>query len=87
MFNRYGGMLENAAGIPDDQVRRAARSAVCKVNVASDGYLSMTAAVRKVLHDRPEKFDPRTYLGPAREALVEVYAHKNREVFGSAGRA
>ncbi|HOO77388.1 MAG TPA: class II fructose-1,6-bisphosphate aldolase [bacterium] len=86
-INRYGGALKDAVGIPEEQLRRAARSAVCKINIDSDGRLAMTAAVRRVLGTKPAEFDPRKYLGPAREALKELYAHKNREVLGSAGKA
>jgi fructose-bisphosphate aldolase class II len=86
-INAYGGKLEDAIGIGEDQLRLAAKSAVCKINIDSDGRLAMTAAVRKVLAEKPEEFDPRKYLGPAREALKELYKHKNINVLGSAGHA
>ncbi len=86
-INRYGGKLENTAGVPEDQLRRAASSAVCKINIDSDGRLAMTAAVRKVLYEKPEEFDPRNYLGPARDKLRELYKHKVVNVLGSAGKA
>lgn len=87
IINENGGNIKNAVGIPEEQLRKAARSAVCKINIDSDGRLAMTAAVRKVLAEKPEVFDPRKYLGPAREALQELYKHKNINVLGSAGKA
>ena len=86
MINKYGGKLPNAIGIPENQLREAAKSAVCKVNIDSDGRLVMTGVIRKVLAEKPEEFDPRKYLGPARDALKEMYMRKNREVLGSANR-
>jgi len=86
-INQYGGKLKDAVGIPEDQLRRAAKSAVCKVNIDSDGRLAMTAAIREYFAKNPAEFDPRKYLGPAREALKELYKHKNVDVLGSAGRA
>lgn len=87
IINENGGDLKDAIGIPEDQLRQAAKSAVCKINIDSDGRLAMTAAVRKVLADEPTVFDPRKYLGPARDALKELYQHKNINVLGSAGKA
>ncbi len=86
-INSYGGKLKDAVGIPEDQLRRAASSAVCKINIDSDGRLAMTAAVRKVLFENPAEFDPRKYLGPARDSLKELYKHKIINVLGSANRA
>ncbi|HIT48884.1 MAG TPA: class II fructose-1,6-bisphosphate aldolase, partial [Candidatus Coprenecus stercoripullorum] len=85
-INHYGGKLKDSVGIPEDQLREAAKSAVCKINIDSDGRLAMTAAVRKVLFEHPEEFDPRKYLGPAREKLKELYMHKIRNVLGSENR-
>jgi fructose-bisphosphate aldolase class II len=85
-INRYGGKLKNAAGIPENQLRKAAESAVCKINIDSDGRLAMTAAVRKVLYEQIEEFDPRKYLGPARDKLKELYKHKIINVLGSVGK-
>lgn len=85
-INQYGGKIENSAGVPEDQLRRASTSAVCKINIDSDGRLAMTAAVRKVLAENPGEFDPRKYLGPAREKLKELYKHKIINVLGSANR-
>ncbi|MGC8802862.1 MAG: class II fructose-bisphosphate aldolase [Bacteroidales bacterium] len=86
-INSYGGKLKDAVGVPEDQLRRAAASAVCKINIDSDGRLAMTAAIRKVLAENPAEFDPRKYLGPAREALKELYKHKIVNVLGSANKA
>ncbi len=83
-INQYGGKLENTAGVPEDQLRKAAKSAVCKINIDSDGRLAVTAAIRKVFAEKPDEFDPRKYLGPARESLKELYKHKNINVLGSA---
>lgn len=86
-INKYGGKLENTAGIPEDQLRRAAKSAVCKINIDSDGRLAVTAAIRKVFYEKPSEFDPRKYLGPAREKLKELYKHKIINVLGSNNKA
>jgi fructose-bisphosphate aldolase class II len=87
MIEQYGGKLKDSVGIPEEQLRKAARSAVCKINIDSDGRLAMTALVRKVLAEKPEEFDPRKFLGPARDELKKLYARKNIEVLGSAGKA
>ena len=87
MIEQYGGKLKDSVGIPEEQLRKAARSAVCKINIDSDGRLAMTALIRKVLAEKPEEFDPRKYLGPARDELKKLYSHKNIEVLGSAGKA
>jgi fructose-bisphosphate aldolase class II len=87
MINKFGGKLEAAVGIPEEQLRRAAKSAVCKINIDSDGRLAMTALIRKTFAENPGEFDPRKYLGPARDALVKLYKQKNEKVLGSAGRA
>ena len=87
VINKYGGTLKDAIGIPEDQLRKAAASAVCKINIDSDGRLAMTAAVREVFATKPAEFDPRKYLGPARDALKELYKHKCVNVLGSADKA
>ena len=79
--------MDDAVGIPEAQLRKAANSAVCKINIDSDGRLAMTAVIRKVLSANPAEFDPRKYLGPAREELVKMVKYKNEQVLGSAGRA
>lgn len=86
IINENGGALKDSVGIPEEQLRKAAKSAVCKVNIDSDGRLWMTAAVRKTFKEKPAEFDPRKYLGPARDALVAIYKHKNEQVLGSAGK-
>ena len=86
-INTYGGKRKDAIGIPEDQRREAARSAVCKINIDSDGRLAMTAVVRKFMAENPDKFDPRQYLGPAREELKKLYMHKINNVLGSNGKA
>ena len=83
-INAHGGKLVDAIGIPEEQLRRASKSAVCKINIDSDGRLAMTAAIRKVFVDNPAEFDPRKYLGPARESLKKLYKHKIENVLGSA---
>ena len=85
-INSNGGALKDAVGIPAEQLRRAAGSAVCKINIDSDGRLAMTATVRKVFANSPAEFDPRKYLGPAREELKKMIIDKNETVLGSAGK-
>ncbi len=87
MIEKYGGVLKDSVGIPEEQLRKAAKSAVCKINIDSDGRLAMTALIRKVFAESPEEFDPRKYLGPARDELKKMYMHKNINVLGSAGQA
>jgi fructose-bisphosphate aldolase class II len=87
MIIQYGGTLKDSVGIPEEQLRRAAKSAVCKINIDSDGRLAMTALIRKTLMEKPGEFDPRKYLGPARAALKEMYMDKNINVLGSANQA
>ncbi len=87
MINDNGGDLKDSVGIPEEQLRKATQSAVCKVNIDSDGRLWMTAAIRKHFNDKPGDFDPRQYLGPARLALIEMYKHKNESVLASANKA
>lgn len=87
IINENGGALKDSVGIPEEQLREAAKSAVCKINIDSDGRLAMTAAVRQFFNAEPSKFDPRQYLGPAREELKKLYMHKCVDVLGSAGKA
>jgi len=86
-INHNGGHMKDVIGIPEDQLRRATKSAVCKINIDSDGRLAMTATIRKFFAENPEKFDPRQYLGPAREELKKLYMHKIVNVLGSNGKA
>ena len=87
LINQYGGKLDGAVGIPEDQLRRAAASAVCKINIDSDGRLAVTAKIREYFAKDPKEFDPRKYLGEARKELVKLVKHKNETVLGSAGKA
>jgi fructose-bisphosphate aldolase class II len=84
-IEQFGGKIPDSVGIPEEQLRKAAKSAVCKINIDSDGRLAMTAKIRRVFAEHPEEFDPRKYLGPARDELKKMYARKNIEVLGSAG--
>ena len=83
IINKYGGKLPDAIGIPEEQLREAAKSAVCKINIDSDSRLAMTAAVRKYLAENPSHFDPRQYLTPARESMKKMYIHRIVNVLGS----
>ena len=83
IINENGGKLPDAVGIPDEQLRNASKSAVCKINIDSDSRLAFTAAVRKVFAEKPGEFDPRKYCGPARDLMIELYSHKIKEVLGS----
>ena len=82
-INKFGGALKAAIGIPEEELRKAAKSAVCKINIDSDSRLAMTAAVRKVFAEKPAEFDPRKYLGPARDNMEKLYKHKIINVLGS----
>ena len=86
-INRWGGRLPGAAGIPDEQLRKATQMAVCKINVASDTRIAMTATLRQYMAQHPEHFDPRQYLKPARETVKEMVRQKLRDVLGCAGKA
>ena len=87
MINNNGGLLKAAVGIPAEQLRKAAKSAVCKINIDSDGRLVVTGVIRKVFAESPAEFDPRKYLGPARDELTKLIVLKNETVLGSAGKA
>lgn len=87
LINQYGGKLEGAVGIPEEQLRKAAASSVCKINIDSDGRLAVTAKIREYFAKDPKEFDPRKYLGEARKELVKLVKHKNETVLGSAGKA
>jgi len=86
-INRYGGAMDDAVGIPEDMLRRAARMAVCKINIDSDLRLALTAALRKHLAENPSHFDPRDYLKPARAAIQAMVEHKIENVLGCGGKA
>ncbi len=83
VINANGGKLPDAVGIPEEQLREAAKSAVCKINIDSDSRLAMTAAIRRHFAEHPEHFDPRQYLTPAREEMKKLYIHKIVNVLGS----
>ena len=87
MINENGGKMPDAVGIPEEQLRQAARGAVCKINIDSDLRLAMTGTIRKFFHDHPDKFDPREYLKPARAAIKELVKHKLVYVLGCDGKA
>ncbi len=87
MVNENGGKMPDAVGIPEEQLREAARSAVCKINIDSDLRLAMTGTIRQYFNEHPEKFDPREYLKPARANIKEVVRHKLVDVLGCAGKA
>ena len=87
IINDHGGKLKDAVGIPEDQLRKAAKSAVCKINIDSDLRLAMTAGIREHFDEHPEHFDPRQYLTPARNYIKELVAHKIKNVLGSEGSA
>ena len=86
-INKYGGNMPGAIGVPEDQLRQAAKSAVCKINIDSDLRLAMTATIRKYFAEHPADFDPRQYLKPAREAIKQMVAHKIVDVLGCDGKA
>ena len=83
IINEHGGKLPNAVGIPEEQLRQAANSAVCKINIDSDSRRAFTAGVRQTFDEHPEYFDPRQYCGKAREYMEDLYKHKITDVLGS----
>lgn len=87
MINENGGKMPNAIGVPEEQLREAAKLSVCKINIDSDLRLAMTGTIRKFFNDQPSKFDPREYLKPARANIKELVRHKLRDVLGCAGKA
>ncbi len=87
MVNANGGKMPDAVGIPEEQLRQAARSAVCKINIDSDLRLAMTGTIRQFFTEHPDKFDPREYLKPARAAIKELVKHKLIDVLGCDGKA
>ena len=87
MVNQYGGKMPDAVGIPEEQLREAAKLAVCKINIDSDIRLAMTGNIRKYFAEHPDHFDPRQYLKPARQAVKDMVAHKIKNVLGADGHA
>ena len=85
-INKFGGALKAAIGIPEEWLRESAKSAVCKINIDSDSRLAMTAAIRQTFAEKPAEFDPRKYLGPARDNMEKMYKHKIINVLGSDGK-
>ncbi|MDR1815162.1 MAG: class II fructose-bisphosphate aldolase, partial [Clostridiales Family XIII bacterium] len=85
--NKYGGQMPDAIGIPEDMLRQAAKSAVCKINIDSDLRLAMTATIREYFAEHPADFDPRQYLKPAREAIKDMVKRKIVNVLGCGGKA
>ncbi len=86
LINKYGGDMPNAMGVPEDSISKAAKMAICKVNIDTDLRLALTAKIRQVFAEKPGEFDPRKYLGPGREAIKEMVRHK-LHVLGCAGKA
>lgn len=87
MINEFGGKMPDAVGVPEDQLREAAKLAVCKINIDSDIRLAMTGSIRKFFVEHPNKFDPREYLKVARANVKELVRHKLKDVLGCAGKA
>ncbi|MBQ2230235.1 MAG: ketose-bisphosphate aldolase, partial [Oscillospiraceae bacterium] len=87
MINKYGGKMPDAVGIPEEQLRQAARGAVCKINIDSDLRLALTASIREHFAEHPDHFDPRQYLTPGRAAIKAIVAHKLVNVLGCDGKA
>lgn len=87
MINEYGGNMPGAQGVPENLLRQAAKSAVCKINIDSDLRLAMTGTIRKYFAEHPDHFDPRQYLKPAREAIKQMVAHKIVDVLGCDNKA
>lgn len=87
MINDNGGQMPDAIGVPEEMLRKAAQMAVCKINVDSDLRLAMTGTIRKYFAENPSHFDPRQYLGPARNAIKDLVKHKIETVLGCAGKA
>ncbi len=87
LCNKYGGEIPGARGVPEDMLRKASKMGVCKINIDTDLRLAMTASIRKYMTENPSQFDPRKYLGPAREAIKQMVAHKMKNVLGCSGKA
>ena len=87
MVNENGGQMPNAVGIPEEQLREAAKLSVCKINIDSDLRLAMTGTIRQFMAEHPDKFDPREYLKPARENIKQLVKHKIIDVLGCNDKA
>jgi len=86
LINKYGGNMPDAMGVPEEAISKAAKMAICKVNIDTDLRMALTAKIRQVFAENPAEFDPRKYLGPGREAIREMVRHK-LHVLGCAGKA
>jgi len=86
-INKYGGKIIDAAGVPEEDIAEARRNGVVKVNIDTDLRLALTSGIRKVFAEKPQEFDPRKYLGPARQKVKELVKHKVHDVLGCAGHA
>lgn len=86
MANKYGGQIGGARGVPEELLRKAATYGICKINIDTDIRLAMTATIREVFVEKPADFDPRTYLGPARQAVKDMVQHKIRNVLGCSNK-
>jgi fructose-bisphosphate aldolase class II len=86
LINKYGGNMPDAMGVPEEAISKAAKMAICKVNIDTDLRMALTAKIRQVFAEKPGEFDPRKYLGPGREAIKEMVRHKLK-VLGCAGKA
>jgi fructose-bisphosphate aldolase class II len=86
LCNKYGGKIPGAAGVPEEMLRRASKMSVCKINIDTDLRLAMTACIRQILVENPSEFDPRKYLGPGRDAIRDMVAHKIKDVLGCSNK-
>ncbi|WP_326910476.1 class II fructose-1,6-bisphosphate aldolase [Sedimentibacter sp. MB31-C6] len=86
LCNKYGGKIPGAAGVPEAMLKKASKMGVCKINIDTDLRLAMTACIRQILEEKPSEFDPRKYLGPGRDAIKDMVAHKMRDVLGCSGK-
>jgi fructose-bisphosphate aldolase class II len=86
LINKYGGKMPDAMGVPEEAISKAAKMAVCKVNIDTDLRMALTAKIRQVFAEKPAEFDPRKYLGPGRDAIKDMVKHK-LHVLGCNGRA
>ena len=86
LCNKYGGCIPGAQGVPEEMIRTAAKYGVCKVNIDTDLRLAMTAEIRRIFMENPAEFDPRKYLGPARDAIQKMVQHKIKNVLGASNK-
>jgi len=86
LINKYGGQMPDAMGVPEDAISKAAKMAVCKVNIDTDLRMALTAKIREVFSEKPAEFDPRKYLGPGRDAIKDMVKHK-LQILGCSGKA